>query len=178
MKHRTLTMKTSRELTPERLKSLLSYNPDTGEFTWLVGGRGRRVGEIAGCLAYVGDGKTYTRIGIDGKLYYAHRLAWLYSYDAWPKNHIDHIDQNSTNNRLSNLRDVTGSENNKNMKTPKNNSSGVMGVYSRNDTQKWEASIQVNGKQIHLGYFKLKDDAITARKNAEVKYNFHPNHGG
>ena len=172
-----LKMKTGKELTPERLKSLLSYNPETGEFTWLVGGGRRRVGEIAGYLAYVGNGKIYVTIGIDGKRYYAHRLAWLYTFDAWPENQLDHIDQDSTNNRLINLRDVTHSENCKNQKIPKNNKSGVMGVIFRNDVQKWGAYIWVNRKTIHLGEFELKDDAIAARKNAEVKYNFHPNHG-
>ena len=172
-----LKMKTGKELTQARLKSLLSYNPETGDFTWLVGGRRRRLGEIAGGPRCVGSEKFYVVIGIDGKLYYAHRLAWLYIYDAWPKNGIDHVDQNSLNNRLSNLRDVTPSENSKNQKRQNNNRSGVTGVRFRNVLQKWLAQIQVNGKQIHLGYFKLKEDAITARKNAEVKYDFHPNHG-
>ena len=170
-------MKTVKELTPARLKSLLSYNPDTGEFTWLVGGRGRLPGKIAGCPHHTGKGKVYVKIQIDGRIYPAHRLAWLYSYDAWPENQIDHLDQDSLNNRLSNLRDVTGSENNKNRKRQNNNRSGVTGVRFRIVLQKWLAQIQVNGKQIHLGYFKLKEDAITARKNAEVKYDFHPNHG-
>ena len=172
-----LKMKTGKELTQARLKSLLSYNPETGDFTWLVGGRRRRLGEIAGGPRCVGSEKFYVVIGIDGKLYYAHRLAWLYIYDAWPKNGIDHVDQNSLNNRLSNLRDVTHSENHKNQKMSKNNSSGVMGVHFDNKSQKWRAQIHVNGKSIHLGLFELKADAIAARRNAEVKYGYHPNHG-
>ena len=170
-------MKTGQELTRDRLQSLLSYNPETGEFTGLVR-RGRcQAGEIAGYPNRVGNGKVYIKIKIDGKNYRAHRLAWLYSYGAWPENQLDHIDQNSTNNRLSNLRDVTNAENNKNRKRQNTNSSGFMGVSFRNDTQKWRAGIVVNGKQIHLGHFELKDDAIVARKNAEVEYGFHPNHG-
>jgi hypothetical protein len=173
-----LTMKTSKELTPERLRSLLNYNPDTGEFTRLVSRRGHRAGEIAGCLKRDSGGKVYMAIQIDGKQYYAHRLAWLYTFDAWPENQLDHIDQNSLNNRLVNLRDVPYSENSKNRKRQKNNKSGVTGVYFINESQKWLASIRVNRKQITLGFFNLKDDAITARKNADVKYSFHPNHGG
>ena len=69
------------------------------------------------------------------------------------------------------------SENSKNRKIQKNNKSGVVGVFFKNDIQKWAARIMVNRKSIYLGAFSLKDDAITARKNAEVKYNFHPNHG-
>jgi hypothetical protein len=171
-------METGQELTQERLKSLLSYNPETGEFTWLVSRGSRQAGEIAGCLKRDRSEKVYIRIKIDGKNYLAHRLAWLYTHGEWPENDIDHIDQDSLNNRLSNLRDVTNAENGKNQKIAKNNSSGVMGVCFRNDMQKWHARIEVNGKRIHLGLFDLKDDAIVARKNAEVKYDFHPNHGG
>ena len=170
-------MKTGRELTQERLKSLLSYNPETGEFTWLVSRGNRQAGESTGCPRSNGRGKVYVVIQIDGRLYLAHRLAWLYSYGAWPENQIDHIDQDSLNNRLINLRDVTNAENNKNRKRQNKNRSGVTGVLFINDRQKWRARIAVNGKFIHLGYFEVKDDAIVARKNADVKYGFHPNHG-
>ena len=170
-------MKTDREITQERLKYLLSYDPETGEFTRLIGGRGRRAGEIAGCLKRDSGGKVYIYIQIDGRTYLAHRLAWLYTFGAWPENQIDHLDQNSLNNRLINLRDVTNAENGKNQKMSNRNSSGFTGVYFHNKAQKWEAQIKVNFKRIYLGLFELKDDAITARKNAEVKYGFHPNHG-
>jgi hypothetical protein len=181
MKQGTITMKTSKELTQEltqeRLKSLFNYNPETGEFTRLVSQRSNLVGKIAGYPNRVGSEKFYIRIRIDGRLYLAHRLVWLYTYGAWPENDIDHVDQDSLNNRLSNLRDVTNTENSKNQKIPKHNSSGVMGVHFHNKAQKWLAQIAVNGKRIYLGLFELKDDAITARKNADVEYNFHPNHG-
>jgi hypothetical protein len=170
-------MKTSEELTQERLKSLLNYNPETGEFTRLVNRRRGRAGESTGYPRRNINGKVYIIIKIDGKSYRAHRLAWLYTHGAWPENQIDHLDQNSLNNRLSNLRDVTNAENSKNQKLRKSNTSGFMGVYFNNKAQKWEAKIGVNGKLIHLGYFDLKADAITTRKNADVKYDFHPNHG-
>jgi hypothetical protein len=170
-------MKTDRELTQELLQSLFNYNPETGEFTWLVS-RGRsKAGKIAGTPARAGNGKVYVVITIDGKPYKSHRLAWLYSYGAWPENHIDHIDHDSTNNRLINLRDVSHAENHKNKKAYKNNRSGVTGVSFHNKLQKWRAYIAVNGKLIHLGYFELKDEAVTARRNTELKYDFHPNHG-
>jgi hypothetical protein len=170
-------MKTGKELTQERLQYLLSYNPETGEFTWLVS-RGRcRSGETAGYPARNRGDKVYIIIGIDGKLYLAHRLAWLYTFGAWPENQIDHLDQDSTNNRLINLRDVSHAENGKNQKMSNRNSTGVTGVHFHNKAQKWEARIRVNFKRIYLGLFELKDDAIVARKNAEVKYGFHPNHG-
>lgn len=168
----------TKELTQDRLKSLLNYNPATGEFTWLVnqGTRGR-VGDVAGGLWTGRSGKSYFYIKIAGKTYSAHRLAWLYFYGEWPKDQIDHIDQNSLNNRLNNLRDVTHAQNQKNQKIPKNNNSGTIGVYFCRRDQRWETRIQVNRKSIYLGSFKLKEDAITARKEAEVKYGFHPNHG-
>jgi hypothetical protein len=167
----------TKELTQDRLKSLLNYNPATGEFTWAVDRGGRRIGEVAGYIGRDKYRKAYRRTRVDGKEYLVHRLAWLYSYGEWPKNEIDHIDQNSLNNRLSNLRDVTTLENQKNQKTPKNNSSGTMGVYFDIAAQKWRAYINVESKRLHLGLFKSKEDAISARKKAEVKYGFHKNHG-
>ena len=170
-------MKTGKELTQERLQYLLSYNPDTGEFTRLVR-RGRcPAGEIAGYPSRKSSGQFYVKIRIDGKKYYAHRLAWLYTYGDWPKDQIDHLYQDSLNNRLINLREVTNAENLKNRKRQNNNRSGVTGVHFHNKAQKWEAYITVNFKRIYLGHFDLKDDAIVARKNAEVEYGFHPNHG-
>jgi hypothetical protein len=168
----------TKELTQDRLKYLFNYNPDTGDFTRSVnqGTRGR-VGDVAGYIGYNKTGKVYLRTKVDGKSYLVHRLAWLYSYGEWPKNHIDHIDQNSLNNRLSNLRDVTTLENNKNQKIYSNNSSGTMGVYFHVAKQKWHAQIRVKGKRLNLGYFKLKEDAISARKEAQIKYGYHPNHG-
>jgi hypothetical protein len=85
------------EITAERLREVLLYDPETGVFRWWVPTSRKspfRVGKIAG--SYHRDG--YREIRIDKRLYRAHRLAWLYMTDKWPDLEIDHIDQDGTNN--------------------------------------------------------------------------------
>ena len=98
-------------LTAEMLRSLLSYDPETGEFRWRIS-RGRvSVGDIAGSHP---NRVGYLRIMLGDVEYRAHRLAWLYIYGKWPELVIDHIDRNKTNNRIANLRDVSHAENMRN----------------------------------------------------------------
>ena len=82
----------------------------------------------------------------------------------------DHIDRNTFNNRRMNLRSATTQENSRNKSLAKNNTSGITGVYFRKDVNKWVSQIIVNDKNIHLGYFFSKIDAIRARLKAEIKY--------
>jgi len=86
------------------------------------------------------------------------------------KNDIDHINGLPHDNRKSNLRECTHSQNMKNMKLPLNNTSGDKGVYYRKDRNTWMAKIFVDDKKINLGSFKNKEDAIKIRKQAEEKY--------
>lgn len=108
-----------------------------------------------------------------------HRLVWCYYYGKWPESNkvIDHINGNHYDNTIENLRLVTQSENNKNLSTPKDNTSGHIGVGWVKLSRKWRATIRANGKYMHLGTFNNKEDAIKARKEAEKKYGYHENHG-
>lgn len=90
---------------------------------------------------------------------------------------VDHINGIRSDNRIENLRIVKNSENSKNQKRKSTNKSGMTGVSWDTQTQRWRAHITVNGKMISLGRYIHKLDALTARKNAEIKYNFHENHG-
>lgn len=163
----------SKLINRERLVSMLNYDPDSGVFTWLVdSGKNKTKGRVAGCTR--SDG--YIFIGVDGTQFRAHRLAWFYFYGVWPRQ-IDHIDGCRNNNRLSNLREVSASQNNRNRGISDNNSSGVVGVYWFKRTGMWRAQIKSGGKNIHLGYFKSIEDAATARFTAEMSKGFHPNHG-
>lgn len=156
-------------LTQESLKEMLHYNPDTGVFTWIK----RQGGNIAGTKR---QGE-YVRIYISGKYYFAHRLAYLYMDGKPPKNDVDHIDHAKGNNRWSNLREVTHSENLRNASTRKTNTSGFNGVCWHKACEKWTASIMFEGKRVNLGYFADKGCAIEARKAANTKYAYHSNHG-
>lgn len=93
-------------LSQEYLKSILHYDPETGILSWKVDRRRVKIGQIAGylCLGYVA-------IGIDGKLYKGHRLAWLYMTGEWPKDEIDHINRTKHDNRWVNLREATKEQN-------------------------------------------------------------------
>ena len=159
-----------------QLKELLIYNRKTGIFTWAVnvGLWGRiKIGTVAGVIQTNG----YNQINIKGKRYLSHRLAWLYEYGCFPVEHIDHINHNRTDNSILNLRSVSNSDNQKNKSMPSNNTSGTVGVYWEKSGCKWRAQIKVNGKIMYLGSFDSMDNAIHARKEANIKYGFHENHG-
>lgn len=157
------------------LKSILHYCPISGELTW-VENRGLRYckGKKAGAIHRNKDGKSYLKMGIDGRTLMAHRVIWMMRYGEWP-NQIDHINGNGLDNTLSNLRNVTSSQNNQNRRISVKNSSGIVGVSKARNL--WCAKIGFNGVVVRLGYFKDKFEAICARKSAENKYGFHPNHG-
>lgn len=156
------------------LKGLLSYDEQTGEFYWLVKrGRGIKPGDIAGSIAPIG----YRLISVNGRFYYAHRLAWLYVFGEWPDGQIDHINGVRSDNRITNLRSVSNRENHKNTKLRSDNTSGVNGVYWSNVRSKWIAQIVDDEKVKFLGAFANLEDAAKARKKAELANGFHPNHG-
>lgn len=147
-------------LTQSLLMDALDFNPETGVFVWKKPTSNRvRAGRVAGRVTVIG----YVAIGIYGKLYSAHRLAWLWVYGEWPKNELDHIDHNRQNNAINNLRNVTRSQNNENRITAQsNNIVGLLGVSFLKDTRKYQARIQINGKQKKIGYFPTAEEAHAA----------------
>lgn len=158
-----------------QLKEELHYCPETGIFTRLKSWGTVKKGDIAGHT----DTKFrygYVRIGLKGKYYQAHRLAFLYMWGYMPKGEVDHIDHNTSNNTWINLRIVTHSENGKNQKKYKSNTSSVTGVAQRS-SGKWRARIYHKGKHVHLGTWDTFKLACTARTNAEIKLGFHKEHG-
>lgn len=155
-----------RMITPEFLKTFLDYNPETGLLTWKVRNSKRiHIGDIAGCKSK--DGRIL--IGIKGRLYKAHRVAWALKTGEWPNHMIDHINNNPSDNRWSNLRAATPSQNQMNIKCIKSNTSGHKGVTWSKAAQKWRASIKANGKQFHLGVFERIEDAIRAYADAAAR---------
>lgn len=165
--------------TPEELRQLIDYDPETGAMRW-------RARQTLRCwnAKFVGkpamtsvDKDGYLRGRINGRWFYAHRVAWVIYYGKWPENSIDHIDGCPTNNAIANLRDVNQGENRRNCAKSIKNSSGVTGVYWQKASGKWTAQIKVNYRQINLGSFEDKELAVAARRKAERDFGFHPNHG-
>ncbi len=114
---------------------------------------------------------------IHGHPYRSQRVAFAIYYGRWPENEIDHIDGVRTDNCIKNLRDVWHATNTRNRKRPNTNTSGFMGVsWSKCDAM-WCARIKVDGARIFLGNYNDIEEAAAARKAADVKYNFHSNHG-
>lgn len=138
------------DLTAAELRRLLSYDPVTGLFRWRVrGGSRRAIGDVAGCVRPDG----YVVIGLNGTMYLAHRLAWLYETGVWPSDDIDHRDRDTGDNRFERLREATVSQNHCNLKRPVSDTSGFKGVTWHKHSQCWQAQIKIHGKSLYLGSF-------------------------
>lgn len=165
----------SEPLTLERANEILRYCPDTGFLYWKVAiAKNIKLGDRAGCLS---KDSGYILIGIDGRMYRAHRVAWLITHGKLPEKLIDHMDKVKHNNRLYNLREVDKVGNAKNQKRKSTNTSGITGVRWSKKNKHWQAFIHINKKYTHLGGFAGIFDAACVRKSAELKYGYHPNHG-
>lgn len=155
----------------ELLRSLFDYDEKTGIVTNKTSTSNRiKVGDV------VKGGGRYLRVGIKGKRYALHRLIWKMYYGETP-DEIDHINGDKHDNRLENLRNIAHHQNQKNTSLYSHNTSGIMGVRWSERDRKWQSYIRVCSRLINLGLFKVKEDAIEARKRAENEYGFHPNHG-
>lgn len=150
------------ELSRDRLREIIDYNPETGVFIWINPISSRlKAGDIAGS-----NSDNYIRICVYGRTYYAHVLAWFWTYGEWTL--VDHKNRNTYDNRLSNLRAATKQQNAWNQNVRGTNLLGVKGVQQRG--VKFRAYITVNYCTIHLGTFNMIEEAIEARRQAELKY--------
>lgn len=150
----------------ERVRELFGYDPETGIFIYRIARSNRHAGSQAGARRRDG----YTTLSIDGTRYYAHRIAWLYVTGHWPKNDIDHADGDRTNNRWSNLRDATRSQNIANTSRRSTNRSGIKGVFLNAQTRRWYSQITVNGLVHHLGHFDTREQAANAYRVAATHH--------
>ena len=173
---------------PEVLRQLLRYEPETGKLFWEP--RGPQwfehldrpevesriwIARNAGREAFTAsDGKGYLQGQVLKYHTMAHRVIWAMHSGEWAEL-IDHINGNGCDNRIANLRAVSRKENGKNAAIPVTNSSGIMGV--RFHKGGWEAHITVGGRQQHVGRYCTMADAAAARKAAQSAHGYHPNHG-
>lgn len=143
-------------ITAEALRAMYHYDTETGVFTRLARKKSGRPLKHQGRR----HDRQYHRINIDGKMYLAHRLAWLYVHGEWPQYEIDHIDGDKSNNAIVNLRDVDHAFNQQNWKGSR---SGV-----KRNGNKWSSYIQVNRCQRYLGMFRTEEDAAAAYHTAKA----------
>lgn len=149
-------------LTQARLKELMQYDPETGVFTRLSGRGGKPAGGFVGGP----DKDGYWMISVDGVRYKAHRLAFMYMLGRWPQGDVDHINRTTGDNRWSNLREASRSQNMANVGTTKANKSGYRGVSWVETKKRWKAQIRRGGTNCHIGYFKTPEDASAAYEAA------------
>ncbi len=158
----------------EQIIDAFDYDPNTGHLTWKNSRLGVLKGSQAGCIKARPDGRKYLHVQYMNRTLLAHRIIFMLMQGFWPQM-VDHINGDGTDNRWENLRCASPEENCKNNKRRKDNPSGYVGVRYRNG--KWCARIRHQKREIHLGSFETKEQAVQARKVAEEKYGFHPNHG-
>lgn len=159
-------------ITYDEVRRIFHYDPDTGVWMRLTGGRGvkTKLNTPIGCPGTKGS----LRVGYKGKYYFVHRLAWLYMTGSWPSNQIDHRNRNASDNRWENLREATHAENiwNQRPKTTKRQ----RGVWFCKKTGRYATQIIHSGRTIWLGRFDTKEQAIAAYEATSLRLRgeFHP----
>lgn len=178
------------EISPDLMRQVIDYDPETGSMVWkerdsslfrdgshskeslAKGWNKAHAGKsaISGAGAYYGT-------SVLGRKLLAHRIAWAIHYGEWPKGTIDHINRDGRDNRICNLRDVSPALNTRNRPLSPRNTSGVSGVRWDAKAKSWVVTVGGSAKNKYVGSFKDFDEAVAARKNAEIGLGYHPNHG-
>lgn len=162
-------------ITQERLKELFYYKD--GNLYRRISRGGKMEHSLVGYI-WVDpnrDNHKYVTTKVDSKEYKVHRLIWMYHYGNMPENQIDHINGDSLDNRIENMRDVNNGENSKNRCIQSNNSTGYHGITMHKG--RYRVRINVNKKRISCGVYDTFEEALNVRKELEKKYNYHNNHG-
>ena len=158
-------------LNAEQARSVLSYDQVTGQFTWKARTNASKSWNTRYANAFAGAVKPngYLQIGVNERLYLAHRLAWLWMTGQWPVNEIDHIDGNAANNAWINLRAATSAQNKMNKRIRSDNTSGLKGIWLNRKTGSWAVDIGVDGKRVRLHGFLTPEAAHAAYCDAATR---------
>jgi len=155
-------------LTQERVRELFDYRED-GVLVWKVRpSNNTQAGDVAGVMG----SKGYWLLKINRRMYYAHRIVFLWHHGYIPEHDTDHIDRNKCNNRIENLREVSKVCNSRNQARSVRNKSGVKGVCWASLESKWKAHIFTHIGRVHLGYFEDFLEAVCTRLAAEQAENW------
>lgn len=164
-------------LTYDEVSELLRYDAESGELFWISDAYSgfkksaiqHKSGDIATCPRK--DGRKVVRI--KGRLYLAHRVAWILWNKNWPDEEIDHINGDSSDNRITNLRDCSRVTNQQNIRNAYGgrDEGAMLGTYLDKrkslTAKRWRSAISINGKQISLGYYHTQKEAYAAYVNAK-----------
>jgi hypothetical protein len=175
-----------RNLPVARLREFFSYNPHTGELRYRPN-RARKWfkserlwlswnAQFGGKIASARHGTGYECISVNQRYYLAHRVIWAMMTGVWPKEEIDHINQNRADNRWYNLRAATRGENARNISMPSNNTSGVMGVHWFKRLGIWQVYGGYKGGRI-VKYAKTFDEAVVLRERIKQQLGMTERHG-
>jgi hypothetical protein len=148
----------------ERLRSQFSYQPETGRIIWIDRRSGVSCGADAGSVK-----KHYVIVMIDRQPVLAHRLAWKLYHGTEPPEFIDHINGDTKDNRISNLREATFLQNNQNKGLSIRNKTGHRGVTFCRQTKKFKAAIRSSGRCYTLGRFSNVAEAAEVYREAAKK---------
>lgn len=151
------------------LREMLTYHPETGVFTWNMDRKfGNKINAYAGAVA--GHKRAgYVWIRINGRTYYAHRLAYLYMHGETPDGlEVDHADGNTLNNAWPNMSwQKPGTHTQKDRRPRRNNTSGILGVSWSKASNAWRAQLTVNGKNRCIGNYADIGEAEAAYLKAK-----------
>lgn len=136
----------------------LRYDSETGVLWW-------KAGNFAGRPAGATQTGGYLQVSVDGRRMLAHRIAWFLFYGTWPSETIDHINGNTSDNRIANLRDLPRRGNQQNVTKRKDNTSGFLGVSAFRG--KWKAQINHRGRKVYLGIYDDPEDAAASYELAK-----------
>lgn len=167
-------------ITADYLRSILSYDPTTGEFRWKnrprehfasLRAQSRCNSQFAGKIAGALSTRGYWVIGVSFRIYTAHRLAWLYMTGEWPIGDIDHIDGATANNAWRNLRAATESQNLMNSKLRADNKTGFKCVHARVGVKgtRYQVTLSALGKREYIGTFDTAEEGHEAHKRAAAR---------
>lgn len=141
-----------------KIRKAISYDPVSGSLFWNINrGGSAKAGTVAGTV----NSKGYIVVGLFGKRYQAHRLAWFIYFGNWPVDQVDHVDGNKINNSIRNLREATNSENCRNRSIKSTNKAGYKGV-SKLPSGRFSSEISSSGNRVYLGSFDTAEHAHAA----------------
>lgn len=158
--------------TLEELKENITYDYNTGGFYWKTVKSHRKLNKPIGCKS-----DRYYVVTFNQIKYLLHKLAWYFYYDEYPDFQIDHINQDTHDNRITNLRKTTDKDNSRNKPKRRDNKTGVTGVYFESYTKKYRANIIDNDGKCIRKRFTTLDEAKSWRDSKAIEFGYSENHG-